>query len=217
MLLLHCCILDIPISQDDYDEEYYSYESETEPAAINEDSADDEEYWDVSDDEILRDFTQDDNLLKNQDDDSLKDEDDPQSHNQIYVCILKFLLLWGSFYGISAAALNHLIKVLHYILSLMSPTLPQISSLLTIFPTSLYMLKKTFKASKDQFEKFVICPKCCSLYTFGECVQTSITGRDLPKSCNHVAFRNHPMASHICIQTSTSVGMKPSVLCPNAT
>ena len=135
-------------------------------------------------------------MLKNQDDDSLKDEDDPWSDNQIYVCILKFLLLWGSFYGISAAALNHLIKVLHYILSLMSPTLPQISSLLTIFPTSLYMLKKTFKASKDQFEKFVICPKCCSLYTFGECVQTSITGRDLPKSCNHVAFRNHPMASH---------------------
>ena len=49
-------------------------------------------------------------------------------------------------------------------------------------------VEKTFKASKDQFEKFVICPKCCSLYTFGECVQTSITGRDLPKSCNHVTF-----------------------------
>ena len=84
MLLLHCCISDLPISLDDYDQEYHLYESEAEPAAINEDSADDEEYWDVSDDEILQDFTQDDNLLENQNDNSLKDEDVPQSDN---VCI----------------------------------------------------------------------------------------------------------------------------------
>ena len=90
-----------------------------------------------------------------------------------------------------------IIKVLHYILSLMSPTLPQIFSLLIIiFPTSLYYVEKTFKPSKDQFEIFVIYPKCCSLHTFRECVQTSITGRNLSKSCNHFAFRNHSMASH---------------------
>ena len=122
MILLHWCISDVPISQDtdNYDQEYYLYESDTKPAAIEEDLKYHEEYLNVSDD-------QDDNFLKNQDDNSLKDEDDPQSDNQIHVCILKFLLLWGSFYGISAAALNHLIKVLHYILSLMSPTLPQVS------------------------------------------------------------------------------------------
>ena len=125
---------DVQISQDDYDQQYYSCESETEPAiadedSINEDSECDKEHWDVNDEEILIDFTQDDNLHKDQ------GQDCPQSDNQISSLILKFLLLWGSFYGISAAALNHLIKVLHYVLSLLSPTSSQIASLLTIFAT----------------------------------------------------------------------------------
>lgn len=85
-----------------------------------------------------------------------KDQDqDLQSDNQISLFILKFLLLWESFYGISAPALNHLIKVLHYVLSLISPTSSQIASLLTIFPTSLYMLKNFFNVLKDQFEKLL--------------------------------------------------------------
>lgn len=195
IFLSHWCILDVSISQDDNDQEYYSCESETELDTVNEDfmiedSEDDVEHWDVSDAEIMIDFPLDDDLLEDQ------SQDDPQSDNQISLFILKFLLLWGSFYGISAAALNHLIKFLHYVLSLMSPTSSQIASLLTIFPTSLYMLKKVFNISKDQFEKYVICSKCCSLYTFGECIQTSIAGRLLPKLCNHIAFRNHPVASH---------------------
>ena len=82
---------------------------------------DHEEYLNVSDD-------QDDNFLKNQDDNSLKDEDDPQSDNQIHVAMyFKVSAVMGIIYGISTAALNHLIKVLHYILSLMSPTVPQVS------------------------------------------------------------------------------------------
>ena len=52
----------------------------------------------------------------------------------------KVSAVMGSFYGISAAALNHLIKVLHYILSLMSPTLPQNSSFLATFSTLLDLL-----------------------------------------------------------------------------
>ena len=188
----HWCILDVSISQDDYDQEHYSCESEIEPGTvnedfINEDSEDDVEHWDVNDEEIMLDFIPD---------DEDQSQDDPQSDNQISLFILKFLLLWSSFYGISAAALNHLIKFLYYVLSLISPTSSQIVSLLTIFPTSLYMLKKVFNVSKYQFEKYVICPKCCSLYTFGECIQTSIAGRLLPKLCNHIAFRNHPVASH---------------------
>ena len=51
MILLHWCILDVPISQDtgNYDQEYYLYESDTKPAAI-EDLEDHEEYLNVRDD-----------------------------------------------------------------------------------------------------------------------------------------------------------------------
>ena len=56
------------------------YESDTKPAAIEDDLEYHEEYLNVSDD-------QDDNFFKNQHDNSLKDEDDPQSDNQIHVCM----------------------------------------------------------------------------------------------------------------------------------
>ena len=68
--------------------------------------------------------------------------------------------------------------------------------MLAVFPTSLYKLKKYFHLSVDQFEKYVICPTCFSIYNFRECLDTSIAGRICSKTCNHVAFRNHPVISH---------------------
>ena len=54
------------------------------------------------------------------------------------------------------------------------------------------MLKKDLNLSVDCFEKYVICEKCGSLYTFKETLDTSITGRITPKTCSHVSFQNHP-------------------------
>ena len=56
-------------------------------------------------------------------------------------------------------------------------------------------MKKNLNIYKDEFEKYVICSKCCSLYTYKECMQTSVSGQISPKSCNHIAFRHHPMPS----------------------
>ena len=80
-------------------------------------------------------------------------------------------------------------------LSLLSSSSPTIASLLAVFPTSLYTMKQNLNISKDEFEKYVICSKCCSLYTYKECLQTSVSGQISPKSCNHIAFRHHPMPS----------------------
>ena len=150
-----------------------------------------EEHWDVSCEDILRDFNEDD------DNGSRENSLDPKSQNGALSLILMFLLLWAAFYHISAAALNHLIQFLRYALSLIAPGSPVVAALLASFPTSLYALKKHFHLSVDQFEKYVICPKCCSLYNFRECLSTtSIAARIYPKTCNHVAFRNHPIRSH---------------------
>ena len=74
-------------------------------------------------------------------------------------------------------------------LSLLSSTSPNIAALLAVFPSSLYMLKKKLNFSKDPFEKYVICPSCCSLYIFEECLETDRSGQKTPKTCNHIAFR----------------------------
>ena len=47
----------------------------------------------------------------------------------------------------------------------------------------------------DKFKKYVICPKCNSL-EYKECISKSITGIESPKVCGHIAFCNHPHASH---------------------
>ena len=146
-----------------------------------------EEYWDVDIEDVLRDFNQDD----------LVQEETPQSNssNMILCIMLMFLLLWSSFYGISATALNHLIQFLHRILSLILPSSPTVAALLTAFPTSLYMLKKFFNLDKDTFEEYVICPKCASLYNFSECFESGPANKVSPKVCNHVAHRNQPHLS----------------------
>ena len=110
--------------------------------------------------------------------------------------ILIFLILWALFYGISATALNHVIQFLHHILSIIAPSSPTVAALLTVFPTSLYMLKKFFKLDKDAFEKYVLCPKCSSLYEFNECFENRSVYKVSPKVCNHVPYRYHPYLSH---------------------
>jgi len=136
-----------------------------------------EEHWDLNSENILKDFDQ-----------KVCSEDFAQSNTSIVTLFSTFLLLWATFYGISAVALNHLIKFLHYALSLLSSASPTIAALLAVFPPSLYMLKKKLNLSKDPFEKYVICPSCSSLYSFEECLQTDGRVRKTPKACNHVAF-----------------------------
>ena len=92
-----------------------------------------EEYWHVDIEDVLRDFDQE-HLVEEESSQSI-------SHSNIVLyMMLIFLLLWASFYGISATALNHLIQFLQYILSIIAPSSPTVAALLTAFPTSLYML-----------------------------------------------------------------------------
>ena len=169
---------------EDYNDDYLiGNQNESDTEVMCEEA---EEHWDVSSEDILKDFNEE---------NSSESNDPSQPNNDFIPLISTFLLLWASFYGISATALNHLIQFLNYMFSLLFSSSPTITTLLGVFPTSLYMMKKKFNLSKDQFEKYVICPKCCSLYAYEECLQTSVSGQTTPKICKHIAFRHHPIAS----------------------
>ena len=45
------------------------------------------------------------------------------------------------------------------------------ASLAKVFPNSLYKLKKAAGLHGDDFKKYVVCPKCKSLYKFDDCVE----------------------------------------------
>ena len=164
------------------------YESQ-ETASSDENSSTDQEHWDVDNiEELLRDFEVDDN------EDDISTLSSNSSDNSLVRLILLFLFLWSSFYGISATALNHLIRFFHYLFSTISKHSPNLSALATLFPTSLYKAHKFYNIKKDSFEKYVICKKCGSLYNFKDCFETigSVTH---PKVCIHTRFRHHPHRS----------------------
>ena len=57
-----------------------------------------------------------------------------------------------------------------------------------MFPTSLFVLRQLAHLDRDDFVKYVVCPKCSSLYNPGDCTQR-VGGRIIAKSCTHKAFK----------------------------
>ena len=86
-----------------------------------------------------------------------------ESMNSIIRWILLFLCLWSSFCVISDNALEILLEFLGAVFD----------SLATVtaasFPKSLNLLKKQFEIDQDEFMKYVVCPKCGTLYNFDDC------------------------------------------------
>ena len=139
------------------------------------------EHWDVSSDEFEIDCEA-----------ASEHQTVQQSSSKDVIRIsLILLMLWSSFYGISATALNHLIKLVQHILTCIVPNL---LTSIKVFPKSLYMTKKYLGFSNDIFDKYIICKKCGSLYTLNECLNTTGTGFS-QKQCYHIAYRNHPRPS----------------------
>ena len=57
-------------------------------------------------------------------------------------------------------------------------------------PSSLCLLKKFLGLHKDHFQKFVVCPKCNSLYNYDSAFET-VVSRRVSKKRLFVDFPNH--------------------------
>lgn len=63
----------------------------------------------------------------------------------------------------------------------------------SVFPTSLHRAKKSLNL-KDTFVKYVSCPKCHSLYSFDQSVETDLNGKKNSKHCSFVRYPTHVQA-----------------------
>ena len=61
-----------------------------------------------------------------------------------------------------------------------------------VYHRQLYMAKSYIGLGQDEFEKFVACPKCRSLYKTEECTVRKTNGRVVSKKGDSVRFPNHP-------------------------
>ena len=98
---------------------------------------------------------------------------------QLFYCILERAMI--ALLGFLKAFLSHLANVSQN---------PFLSDLASVFPKSLYSIRRMFKRSDDVIE-YVVCPSCSTLYLIDECIIKLSNGFE-SKNCNYVAFPNHP-------------------------
>lgn len=141
------------------------------------------------------------NLVTSSDDDDATDEDSTWQSSKssilskaIIRLIIIFLLTWKIMHNLSDAAVSVLFCFLKRLLDVLAKVaqctaLKQIADLL---PRSLYMIRKYLGVNRDDFEKFIVCPKCSSCYKPEDCVRTLSNGRKKGERCSFVEFPQHP-------------------------
>ena len=104
--------------------------------------------------------------------------------------LLLFLLRLQAKHYIPDTAITSLLKFLYAFLQILSSFCSSIKYMVSVFPSSLYKLRKFFKI-REEFTRYVVCPKCYSVYTVDEhCGTFSVS-----KLCS---FRKHQNARLIC-------------------
>ena len=62
-------------------------------------------------------------------------------------------------------------------------------------PVGIKTIHKLLGTHGDDFIKYVVCPKCDSVYTFADCCEKRSNGVSISRICQHVSFPNHPQLS----------------------
>ena len=119
-----------------------------------------------------------------------------ESMNSIIRWILLFLCLWSSFCVISDNALEILLEFLRAVFDSLATVIPSIGSFAALFPKSLHLLKKQLGIDKDEFMKYVVCPKCGTLYNFDDCYVLHHRKR-VSKNCTFVQRRTRGIQTKI--------------------
>jgi hypothetical protein len=112
--------------------------------------------------------------------------------NSLVQWLLYFLLIWQSICHISDNGLAWLLQFLLQFLKVIHVHAPtdMLNELIIIFPTSLYMVRQLLAVDRDDFTKYVVCPKCTKCYEYTECVYV-VNGRHVIKRCTNTFYKNN--------------------------
>ena len=104
-----------------------------------------------------------------------------------------FLLLWKSIFHISNNALSVLLKFLKYIIWVFGNafTDSRLHNIASKLPSSSNAAYQFLQIPDDSFIKYVVCPRCDSIYEFKDCIITLSRSKQ-GKNCWHVPYPNHP-------------------------
>lgn len=87
--------------------------------------------------------------------------------------VFKLLFIWQSIYNISDTALESLLNVVKKILLILNELIKieMLNELTSAFPKSLYKVRKLVGINRDLFQKFAVCKKCDSTYTYDDATE----------------------------------------------
>ena len=102
----------------------------------------------------------------------------------------KVLCLWSSFCVISDNAMEILLEFLRAAFDSLATVVPGVGNFAALLPKSLHLFKKQLGIDKDKFIKYVVCPKCDTLYNFDDCYELQHRKR-VSKKCSFIEFPHH--------------------------
>lgn len=108
--------------------------------------------------------------------------------------LLLFLVSWQSGFSVTDSAVEMLLKFLSRFFWLVGTFAENslIAELAKRFPNTLYKLRKHLGLlNNDDFVKYVVCPKCKTLYDYKDCIQNRC-GRQVSARCKFVPWSRHP-------------------------
>jgi hypothetical protein len=155
-------------------------------------STDDEIWPDVSEEILDQDISSNEALP-----DPIPKRRKVQVVNSILQWLLYFILIWQGVCHLSDNGLAWLLRFLLQFLKVLNihVTGELLTELIAIFPTSLYMVRQLLDLDRDNFNKYVVCPKCSACYEYNECVR-DVDGRHVVKRCSSKHYSRGKM--HFC-------------------
>ena len=150
-------------------------ESDSSECFVNEAFSDAEEIWESSDEE-------------------------PQSTKEVVenmFGVSAFLNFFQLAFHVSERAMFVLLKFLRHFIFYLSYIIPGsgvLEQLNTLFPRSVYSIRKVLKDGYSEFTEYVVCPQCFTIYDYEKCV-LKVGSQEQSLKCQYVQFPNHPQRS----------------------
>ena len=101
--------------------------------------------------------------------------------------LVYFLLVWQMSIHISDNGMAWLLRFMQNWLKLLGLEISHavLTDIVVAFPGTLYMFRQFLNVDRDDFNKFVVCPRCCKIYDLNDCVKR-INNREIAKVCSGV-------------------------------
>ena len=108
--------------------------------------------------------------------------------------VILFLISWKTLHNLSDSALCIVFAFLKKLIELLSRISKSkvIKDIASLLPNSLFMIRKYLGIKREDFQKYIVFPKCLVVYKPEDCVRTMANGRKKGKPCSFVEFPNHP-------------------------